>query len=55
MDVQGILWTAWGPVSEGTLREDPWMSKFLGRQAHVDRLQNSLIVAVQTTFSTDRY
>ena len=25
-DVQGILRTAWGPVCEGTLREDPGMS-----------------------------
>ena len=25
-DVQGILWTAWGPVSEGTAREDPGTS-----------------------------
>ena len=26
-DVQGILRTAWGPVSEGMAREDPGMSK----------------------------
>ena len=26
-DIQGILRTAWGPVLEGTLREDPGMSK----------------------------
>ena len=26
-DVQGILRTAWGPLYEGTSREDPGMSK----------------------------
>ena len=34
--------------------EIPCNYKFYGRQAYVDRLQ-TLIVAVQTTFYTDRY
>ena len=45
-EVTGRCW----PWTENSVQ----LHKFYGRQAYVDRLQ-TLIIAIQTTFYTDRY